>query len=30
MPVAVLRRSFAYLLFALAIFTFAKTWFFHS
>jgi uncharacterized membrane protein YfcA len=30
MPVALLRRSFAYLLFALAIFTFAKTWFFHS
>ncbi len=29
-PVALLRRSFTYLLFALAIFTLAKTWVFHS
>jgi len=29
-PVALLRRSFAYLLFALSIFTLAKTWIFHS
>ena len=29
-PVALLRQSFSYLLFALAIFTVAKTWIFHS
>jgi uncharacterized membrane protein YfcA len=29
-PVALLRRSFSYLLFALAVFTLAKTWIFHS
>ncbi len=29
-PVAKLRASFVYLLFGLAIFTFAKTWIFHS
>jgi len=29
-PVALLRQAFAYLLFALAIFTVAKTWIFHS
>ena len=29
-PVALLRRFFAYLLFALSIFTIAKTWIFHS
>lgn len=29
-PVLLLRKAFAYLLFALAIFTFAKTWIFHA
>lgn len=29
-PVLLLRRAFAYLLFALSIFTIAKTWIFHA
>ena len=29
-PIAMLRRSFAYLLFALSLFTIAKTWIFHA
>jgi uncharacterized membrane protein YfcA len=29
-PVQLLRRSFAYLLFAISIFTIAKTWIFHA